>query len=89
MTTFTKDPNALLDYTVDWSAWLATGEVIDSVSWTVPTGITSAGTSNTDTTATIRLGTATRSKTYEIGCTITTSEGQIDKRTFSVTCQDR
>ena len=23
MTTFTKDPDALLDYSIDWSKWLA------------------------------------------------------------------
>lgn len=33
-----KDPNEVLDYQVDWTARLATGETISTSTFTVPTG---------------------------------------------------
>ena len=35
-----KDPNAVLDYFLDWTSWLTTGDTIDSIVWTVPSGLT-------------------------------------------------
>ena len=32
---FTQDPSAVLDYTVDWSAWLPTSDTIASATWAV------------------------------------------------------
>jgi len=34
MTTFIKDPDAVLDYSVDWSKWLA-GDQIQTSAWSV------------------------------------------------------
>ena len=34
MTTFLKDPDAVLDYSVDWSKWLA-GDQIETSTWFV------------------------------------------------------
>ena len=39
MTVFAKDPSSTLDYSFDWSGWLAPGEKITSDAWAVmPTG---------------------------------------------------
>ena len=35
MTTFTKDPNAVLDYYIDWSDWMTTGDVISTSEWSI------------------------------------------------------
>ena len=35
--TFTKDPDAVLDYSVDWSAWLAGDEIASSL-WLLEEG---------------------------------------------------
>ena len=35
--TFTKDPDAVLDYSVDWSLWLA-GDTISSSEWLLDDG---------------------------------------------------
>ena len=35
--TFTKDPDAVLDYSVDWSLWLA-GDEISSSEWLLEEG---------------------------------------------------
>ena len=34
MTTFIKDPDAVLDYSVDWSKWLTGMEIVTSA-WSV------------------------------------------------------
>ena len=35
-----KDPDAVLDYGFDWSAWLEAGDTIVTSEWIVPEGIT-------------------------------------------------
>ncbi len=79
-----KDPADTADYTVNWALWLATAETISSVAWTVPTGITNSATTNTTTTATIRLTGGTADTEYTIACKVTTSAGQIAERSFTV-----
>lgn len=87
-----KDPNAVLDYAVDWGAplnsWLA-GETIASVAWTVPAGLTQGAASNTNTVAQVRLSGGTVGQTYTVTCRITTSTGQIEDRSFRVVIRER
>ena len=54
--TFRKDPNAVLDYVIDWGTnYLASDETISTATWTEGTGITKDSDSKTDTTTTIWL----------------------------------
>ncbi len=85
---FVKDPNAVLDYKVDWATWLST-DTIATVAWTVPTGITQTSTSNTTTTATIWLSGGTAGTTYEIVCRITTAGGRTDDRTIGIRVEEQ
>ncbi len=41
---FEVKPGTQKDYAVAWEDWLASGELISSVVWTVPTGVTVQGT---------------------------------------------
>ena len=81
--TFQKVPLAIRDYTVDWSA-SATGDAIASVAWSVPAGLTNVATSNTSTTATIRLSGGTAGQVYVVVCTVTHASGQVNRRRFAV-----
>lgn len=54
LTKFTKDPQAVLDYNVDWSTWLGTDTIASSV-WTVEAGLTKDSDSKTTTIATVML----------------------------------
>ncbi len=87
-----KDPNAVLDYGLDWGvplkSWLA-GETIASVAWTVPPGLTQVSASNSDTVAKVRLSGGTVGVTYTITCRITTSTGQVEDRSFRVVIRER
>ena len=87
--TWLHDPDALLDYSVDWSRWLVSGDTIASVSWTVPSGITNDHTSNTTSRATIWLTGGTPGKSYQITCHVVTAAGREDDRTFQITVVER
>lgn len=88
--TFLKDPQAVLDYTLDWDAddWLGT-DTIATVTWTLPAGITSASTSATTTTATNFLSGGTAGTDYDVACKITTAGGRTDERTIRLQVRQR
>lgn len=89
MTTYMKDTAARLDYSFDWTVWLAEGETISSHTVTVPAGITKVSDSETDGVVTVWLSGGTEGTKYEIDCTITTSDGRIDERSIQISVRDR
>jgi hypothetical protein len=83
---FVKDPSAILDYSVDWSQWMTTGDSIASVTWSPITGIvveSSPAPSFTSTVATAWIGSGTAGNTYTVTCHITTTAGRQDTRTLT------
>jgi hypothetical protein len=86
--TFVKDPNAVLDYQVDWSPWLGVDTIATSA-WTLPVGITQQSASNTTTTATIWLSGGTVATKYPITNRITTAGGRTDDRTITISVKER
>jgi hypothetical protein len=86
---FKKDPSSILDYTIDWTAWLPSGDTISSSSWTVDSGITNYADSNTTTAATIWLSGGTAGVIYKATNTIVTANGRTDQRTLNINVIDR
>jgi hypothetical protein len=86
---FVKDPDAALDYTVDWKLWLVPRDTISSVAWTVGAGLTNAAAAKTTTSATIWLTGGTAGTSYDVTCEIVTTQGRTDDRTFRVNVEDR
>lgn len=84
----TKDPQATLDYRIDWSAWLGT-DTISAVTWTVPSGITQTATSNTTTTATVWLAGGEAGTDYVVTCRVTTTAGRVDERSIVISVAQR
>jgi hypothetical protein len=88
--TKTKHPAATLDYTVDWTDWLALVTPADTIAaavWTVPAGITSVLTTITTTTAVIWLSGGTSGQSYNISVKITTAAGRIDDYLLTIFVQ--
>ena len=89
----TKDPDATLDYSLDWSAWLgddkiATSQwIVDPISATKP--LTVSGSSKTDTTATVWVYGGEHGVTYKLTNRITTTGGRTDDRTIIIRVLDR
>lgn len=89
--TFRKDPDAKLDYGIDWNTdgYLATGETISASTWTVPTGITEVSSEFSGTVTKIWLSGGTAGETYTIANRITTTAGRIDERSFDIVVEER
>lgn len=93
---YVKDPQAKLDYSVDWTAgeggsWLQTGETITASTWTVPAGITQStpAPSFTGTKTTIWLTGGTVGVNYAVVNHITTNQGREDDRTIHIHVANR
>ena len=83
MVIFLKDPEAVLDYKIDWSAWLGIDVLITSA-WTVPAGITTDSDTSDATSTTIWLSGGTIGQSYELTNHITTASGREDDRTITI-----
>ncbi|MCC6362215.1 MAG: hypothetical protein IT165_01755 [Bryobacterales bacterium] len=86
--TFTKDPNAVLDYSIDWTRWLD-GDTIATSEWIVPSGLTKVTDSRTTKTATVWLSGGVASQSYTLTNRITTTGGRTEDRSFIVKVEER
>jgi hypothetical protein len=78
-----KDPNAVLDYIIDWTDWL-NGDTITDSAWIVPTGITKESENFTDEKTTIWISGGTAGTTYLVINRITTGSGRINDQSFKI-----
>lgn len=85
---FMKDPDAVLDFSVDWSEWLATGETISASTWTADGVTVDSDTAGaTSTTAWLSGGTAGTQAT--VTNRITTNQSRTDDRTLTIRVRER
>ena len=92
-----KDPQARLDYSMDWSDWLASGDPIQVAQWSVSTVtsdtanvvIHSNTTSGVTGISTAIISGGSAGNIYTVTCKITTTNGLIDERYFRLSVQDR
>lgn len=75
-----KDPDEVLDYSINWAGEDNDGPAADDVivtsTWDVPDGLTQDSEENTDTTTTIWLSGGTAGETYEVVNEIVTTGGR-------------
>jgi hypothetical protein len=85
--TFVQDPQAVLDYTLDWGYWMVAGDYIVSASFVPSADLVVISQNWADSIATgwILAAGAQIGRTYAITCHITTDGGRQDDRTFSIT----
>jgi hypothetical protein len=86
---YIKDPNAVLDYQWDWSAWLPDDDTIASATVTAESGLTVDSSSNADATVTAWLSGGTVGSDYNVTCRIVTADGRTDDRTIRIIVQDQ
>jgi len=86
--TYTKDPQAKLDFSIDWSDWLG-ADTIATSTWTVPTGITTVTSSNTTTTATLWLSGGTLGQRYLCTNHVITAGGRQEDQSIVVVMESR
>ena len=85
---FLKDPAAVLDYQLNWSAWLD-GDTISTSTWSAETGITVDSESETTSAATVWLSSGSPGEDYEVTNQIVTDGGRTDERTITIKVRQR
>lgn len=78
-----KDPDSVLDYSIDWSQWLAADTIVSS-SWTVTSGIAKDSDTNDTTSTTIWVSGGTAGATYSLQNRIVTTAGRTKDVTIDV-----
>ncbi|MDX3576013.1 hypothetical protein [Streptomyces sp. FL07-04A] len=88
---FIKDPAARLDYSWDWTAWLAdVDDAISSATVAVPAGLTAVGSPVVDGgLVTQRVEGGDVDGAYRLVCQIITVDGLIDERKIDLTISER
>lgn len=89
METYTKDPQSVLDYNVDWSQWLGSDTISISSFSVLPAGLTLGASSKTPTVTTIWVSDGVVNNTYTITNTIITANGRTVDRSFNIVIIDR
>lgn len=88
---FTKDPDAVLDYSMPWT--LEEGDSIDTATWAIDDPpdddleIDSQAVVGGVPTVWVSGGTA--GETYRLRCRVVTDEGRTDDRTFHIRIEER
>lgn len=84
-----KDPDDVLDYSIDFSAILAAdADTIGSVVWTFPAGITKDSQGEDAGVVVVWISGGTAGERYEIGCRLTTVGGRVYDRTAEISVRD-
>jgi hypothetical protein len=98
-----KDPDEILDYSVDWSRWL-NGATITSIVWyvdnstgtktalpasTVVNGLQNVGQTISGGVATINLGLGTNNTEYKIYCNMTDNSGNVAERVIRLRIKEQ
>lgn len=90
-----KDPEALLIYTLDWSQWLETGDSLSTASWEIvarandPDPLLKISDGIQGDKTYIELDEGQVGKSYTVFCKITTANGLEDRRFFKVKVENR
>lgn len=86
--TFSKDPIAVLDYTIDWSDFVGDDSIATST-WTLDAGITNVGALSSRNLSIIFISGGVAGTGYNASNSITTAGGRTDKRTIRLNVVSR
>jgi hypothetical protein len=92
-----KDVEAQLTYTFDWSQWLESSDELSAVEYSVaarrndptPIVIENSGIHTNNTKTFVELSGGQEDKVYIVTCKVTTTNGLIDRRSFRVQVEAR
>lgn len=84
-----KDPAAVLDYSMDWTNWLESDELVVDSTWLTPAGISAPNDSNTTKICTVWLAGGVVGREYNITNLISTTHGRQDERSFRIRVKNR
>lgn len=94
-----KDKDETLDYSLDWTRALESGETISTVAWKIVDdsgekvsftpgstvgGLTHTTQTATNTVATLYLSAGTDNKQYKLYCSVSTNQGRTKERAVTI-----
>ncbi len=86
---FTKQPNDVLDYDIDFSDWLVSGDEVESVTVTAETGITVDSTNITSEIVKIWLSGGTDGSSYKVTALAVTEGGRTKEKEFIIKIKEQ
>lgn len=86
---FVQDPEAVLDYTLDWTKLMVVGDTIIAVTFTPDPGLTKLSQNFSALTVTVWLQDGTAGTVYNVSSHITTAAGRQLIRTFQISVKDQ
>lgn len=94
MTLLLKDPDAVLDYAIDWGAeYLTTDDLLAESSWSVMPdemdGVVVVGSDLQDRIATVQAGGGVAGRLYRLANRVVTQSGRIDERSILLRVEKR
>jgi hypothetical protein len=94
MTLLLKDPDAVLDYAIDWGAeYLGADDVLTSSSWSVSPdeigGVEVVGSSFADRLSTVQAGGGIAGRLYRLANRVVTQSGRTDERSITLRVEQR
>jgi hypothetical protein len=94
MTLLLKDPEAVLDYAIDWGAeYLGPDDILAESSWSVDPdeagGLVIVGTSFGDRQATVQAGSGAVGRIYRLANRVVTQSGRADERSIVLRVEKR
>lgn len=93
MTLLLKDPEAVLDYSVDWGAEYLLGDLIAESQWSVdpdePGGVAIVGNDFDATTSTVKAGGGLPGKLYRLVNDVVLQSGRTDRRSVVLRVENR
>lgn len=93
MTIYLKDPASSVDYSLDWSSWLAAGEAITSTSWSIdPSGASSPALgveTEAGATRSVFIAGGAPGHRYRLTCRIRTDGGRTVERSLIIRIAER
>ena len=84
-----KDKDDVLDFSIDWTSALDSGDAISSVTWIVPAGLTKDSQSVSGAVATIWLSGGTVDADYTVTCRVVTTGGRTMDRSARLYVTER
>jgi hypothetical protein len=94
MTFLLKDPDAVLDYSIDWGAdYLGDTDTLAESSWSVlpdeTGGVAIAASDLGDTVATVTVGGGVAGRIYRVSNRVVTQAGRVDERSIVLRVEKR
>ena len=93
MTFLLKDPDAVLDYLIDWGAEYLGDDLLAESDWTVAPdeagGVTIAGSDFDATTSTVKAGGGLPGRIYRLINEVVTASGRVDSRSIVLRVEKR